>query len=153
ANARLQVWNLGPATNADVIDIRGYFGSVALSPDGKTLAVGMPGMVKLFDAASGALKLELKGHPLVVQSMAFLRDGETLIGGSCRWSEPGDFKMWDLRTGKERIPSPEFTTTALAVALDRDERTLAVGGPHSNLSLFDVRTARRLAVVKAPNLT
>ncbi len=152
-DAVLKIWNLGPGANPDVVDVAGYIGSLAFSPDGQTLAVGVPGMVKLIDVNTGAAKGELKGHTLTVGTLAFFRDSKTLAAGSSLWAEPGELKIWDLRTGKERVPAPEFKAAAHAIAIAPDERTLAVGGPQGELTLFDLVASQRLTLLKSPSLT
>ena len=64
--------------------------TMALSPDGRTLAAGgwmkIPGedghVIRLHDFQTGALVALLKGHNNVVNSVAFSRDGRRLISGS-----------------------------------------------------------------------
>lgn len=152
-DAVLKVWNLDPEANPDVVEVAGYIGCMAFSPDGQTLAVGVAGMVKLIDVNSGAVKGELRGHTRTVGTLAFFQDSQTLAAGSSRWNEPGELKTWDLRTGKERVPAPEFKAAAHAIAIAPDERIFAVGGPQGELALFDLVTAQRLALLKTQHLT
>lgn len=63
--------------------------SVALSPDGKTLASGggylgpdlKPGEIMLWDVDTGKRRESLKGHSGGVWSVAFSPDGKTLASG------------------------------------------------------------------------
>src|SRR5262245_4476528 len=68
---------------------QGMVYSVAVSPDGKTLAssgsadAGLrfnyePGEIKLWDAATGKVRATLKGHAGPVHSVMFSPDGKTL---------------------------------------------------------------------------
>jgi WD40 repeat protein len=67
---------------------KGKIYAMALSPDGRWLAVGgwfsgtREETIRLYDFASGELKSLLKGHTDVVLSLAFSPDGKRLISGS-----------------------------------------------------------------------
>jgi WD40 repeat protein len=87
---------------------------LALSPDGKLLAVGNE-EIRVYDLASGKEKVKLAGHGRVCQSLAFGPDGKTLLSageeppittGELRYQF--SLKLWDLSTGKEvrTLPHP-----------------------------------------------
>ena len=72
--------------------------SVAISPDGKRLAVGYaPYDIILWNARTGERQKLLKGHSNWVVSLAFSADGKRLISGA------GDStaRIWDVESGKE----------------------------------------------------
>lgn len=72
--------------------------SLALSPDGSTLAVGYaPYDIILWNAQTGARQKLLKGHSNWVVSLAFSADGKRFISGT------GDStaRIWDVENGRE----------------------------------------------------
>ena len=77
----------------------GWLRSVAVSPDGRTLATcGADRVVHLWDAATGKKTAELTGHADDVFCVAFAPDGATLVSGDLL----GVVKLWDVKTGKLR---------------------------------------------------
>jgi WD40 repeat protein len=96
ADKTVRIWDM--ETGKAVRVIRGQAGAgedgrifaIALSPDGRSLAVGgrFPGggedsgAIRLYDFASGALVSLLKGHRGPVYALAYSPDGSQLISGS-----------------------------------------------------------------------
>src|SRR5215471_17229623 len=73
--------------------------SVAISPDGKTVAVGLQdSTVKLWNMATGEAQATLKGHTDAVWTVAFSPSGKVLASGS----EDATIRIWEIATGKEQ---------------------------------------------------
>jgi RNA polymerase sigma factor (sigma-70 family) len=133
------VWN--PRTGKKVYEFPAGVGSVAISPDGKLIACGGFGVIRLHELATGKVIHEMNGQQTHMQSLTFSPDGKTLASmGPLPRPQRGDgltrlgfmpdvLRVWDVATGKER-PSvfKELVLGGLPGqrhALSPDGRTLA----------------------------
>jgi WD40 repeat protein len=97
---------------------------------------------------------ELTGYTDVVHALAFSPDGMTLAGGGGPWRgsdgmiEPGELKLWDVRTKKELANLVGHIGPIYAVAFRPDGKTLAAGGVDRTVRLWDVATKKEKAVFR-----
>ena len=95
--------------------------SVALSPDGKVLAVSSGATFRefsLWDIASRRHIADVQGHDGVVTNLAFAPDGQTLASAG----RDGTVRLWDVQTRRQkRLP---LLTRAYWVRFSPDGRTL-----------------------------
>ncbi len=117
---------------------------VALSPDGRTLAVsGHPDFtVRLFDVPGGKELRRLRGLDEPALSLAFAPDGRKLAaGGNCV------IRLWDVATGRpDSADRPGHERAVHAVAYSADGRTLVSGSEDGTARLWEARTGRQLRV-------
>src|SRR5262245_16003261 len=120
------------------------------SPDGKTLAVGSgepsrSGEIKLFDLATGELKLALKDpHSDTVNCLAFSPDGKQLA--SC--AADRFIKLWNVEDGKFVRSFEGHTHHVLGVSWRADGRVLVSSGADLVLKVWDARTGDQLRTVQ-----
>ena len=114
--------------------VRDWVHSMALSPDGRTLAVGIVPGIELFDVATGR-ELAFLNQPGPINRLAFRPDGRILAAGTrYGWESAIGVRLWDLSTHKPA--GPLFASTVLPFfRFDPDGRSLLV---------LDIQT-RRLA--------
>jgi WD40 repeat protein/DNA-binding SARP family transcriptional activator len=126
---------LEPAAYTDV-------GDVALSPDGRTLAVAHPSLgVETVDVATGRHRSWLPQAKTILFSVRFTPDGRFLVGGSFK----GWARIWSTRTWRPvgRVLAGH-TGGVLWQSISPDGRTLATGSTDGTIRLFDLRTRQQI---------
>jgi WD40 repeat protein/tRNA A-37 threonylcarbamoyl transferase component Bud32 len=115
--------------------------SVAISPDGKTLASGSwDKTIKLWNLATGEEIRTLTGHSSSVYSVAISPDGKTLASGS------GDktIKLWNLETGEQIRTLTGHSNLVDSVAISPDGKTLASGSWDDTIKLWNLETGKQI---------
>jgi len=118
--------------------------AMALSPDGRWLAVGgwmkIPGVeghqIRLYDFRSGELKALLKGHTSVIAGLAFSPDSKKLISGSGL----GDLSaiIWDVERGTLLHRLEGHRDVIYAVGFTPDGSRAVTGSDDNTLRLWSV---------------
>jgi WD40 repeat protein/serine/threonine protein kinase len=130
---------------------KGVVTIVAFSPDGKFLASGSADQtIKLWDAITGDELRTLTGHTDEVSGLSFSADGQRLASVCGKYrsvaTRASEIKIWNPVSGEllKTIPTPTGLT---AVALSPDAQQLATISLTKETRLWDVHTARELAVL------
>ena len=116
--------------------------AMALSPDGRWLAVGgytsarkqQVGDVRLHDVASGELRALLNGHDDVIFGLAFSPDSKRLISGSYDTSAI----IWDVEEGKLLHRLTGHRGEIYAVGFTADSERAVTGSDDGTLRLWNV---------------
>jgi WD40 repeat protein len=146
---KVKLWDV--STGIELRTVKGQFDSlrsVAFSPDGKTLAIGIGdsapgkegGTIKLWDVSTDREMRILKGHTYTVEKVAFSPDGKTLASGS--WDHT--VRLWDFATGKELRTLIGHSRQVEPVAFSPDGKTLASGSWDETVKMWDVATGTLL---------
>ena len=160
-------WILASPCGADVLKERVTFPeqgvgvwSMTLSPDGKTLVMGLQnGTIKLWDTLTANPKSVLGSHAHGVVALAFTPDGKTLASGS----RDKTLKLWDVRTGRNTatwVPRAEDANKPLdfsaqsmfndvsCLAFSPDGKLLASGSTDKAIRLWEVATGKKVATLQ-----
>lgn len=114
----------------------GEIRSVAISPDGKTIAAGVRyGMVLIIDVEKRALVHQFKAHNDDVWSLDFSADGKLLATGDGGWNKAGSVRLWST---EEWSRTRELTHTGevQCVAFSPKGKYLAAGAWDSNIIVW-----------------
>jgi WD40 repeat protein len=122
---------------------------VAVAPDGSWLASGgrdrpvtADGTVRIWDVATGQVRVTLTGHKRVnpighaspVEAVAVAPDGSWLASGG----EDGTVRIWDAATWQELDALTGHTGGVMSVAVAADGSWLASGGEDGTVRIWDV---------------
>jgi WD40 repeat protein len=98
--------------------------AVAFFPDDAVLAAGCSdGRVRLWDVASGRLRLTLSGHVGCISRLAFTPDGRILTS----LGEDNVLNLWDLATGQQLFKLDSRGQKFHGLAFSSDGRVLMAG--------------------------
>jgi WD40 repeat protein len=141
----VKVWDLtapGEAVWTEACDAVRKFGAaytIAFSPDGRLLAAGSDGVVKVWDWKSRQLLPSLPGHIFHPMPVAFSVDGRLMTG---TWRE--GLKLWDPETGTLLRTVREHRGPMGAVAFSTNGNWLASASYDRTVKLSDATTGELL---------
>jgi WD40 repeat protein len=133
-NMQARLWNL--ETGRLIVAPADSAFHVAISPDGRRMAIGTWNAASIWDTATGRKLLHL---PLSTQAgpvfrVDFSPDGRLLVGGGADSAA----HLWDAATGAELASFPHATAAA-SVTFSPDGGNVAVGG-HEGTRIWNVST-------------
>ena len=123
---------------------------VALSADGRTLAVGdWDGNIRLWDTITGKEKKSLMGDFDPDPAVALSTDGKWVAATSRGFPPDGTFplRIWDTRTGRQLLAIPGRFWYG-AVAVTPDGRTVIASDGHCQIRLWEVASGQTRATLR-----
>jgi WD40 repeat protein len=140
----LRVWDVAKRKTVKTLPCGAPISSMVLSPDAKTLAVGLySNEVALWDLGTWKEKKHLQGHGDRVSAVAFSRDGKTLASAS----DDHTIKLWDLSTGKTQETLQGHTAYVTSVSFGADG-VLASGSADTHVRLWDTAEGKERAILQ-----
>jgi len=131
----LRLWNLISSEKKIVATSGRPVSVLALSPDGRIVAVGLGNKIALMRSSTGETIQTLAGQGSAIQHLAFAADGQTLATAT----EDGTIQTWDLASARvTRAITGGGKITALRFA--PNGRTLAGANDNGSVTLWDLPT-------------
>lgn len=122
--------------------LKDFIFTIALSPDGRTLAVaGNEKIIHLLDAETFQPKLELDKHAGAVYGLSFHKDGHLLA--SAGWDQT--VRLWNVNTGLVEREWSAASDDLWDIAFSPDGTKLATAGGDRSVKLWDAATGKLLA--------
>lgn len=112
-----------------------WVASVAFSPQGRTLAAGSYGVIKLFDPIEQREIGSLTESGGLVKALAFSADGETLVSGSYQM-----VALWDVATQKQLRTLKGHRGQVTAVAFSSGDQWLVTASEDETVRIWDSAT-------------
>ena len=142
----LRMWDLLPPRPALEVKSQTYYNTAAFSPDGRLIGgCGGEGVVRLWDAATGAEVRALTGLKPNVYDLAFSRDGGRVVAAG----QSGQVAVWETATGRlaHTFGGKEYLIRS---AVSPDGRTVATGAIGETVRLFDAETGQQTGTLNLP---
>jgi WD40 repeat protein len=115
--------------------------AIDLSPDGKMILTGSrDGISRLWDAKTGQLLRDCKGHSAAVVSVAFSPDGKRFATGGL----DGSCRFWDSATGKTSLILKDSEARFRRLSFGPEGKRLLTSGPGAKPILWNCRNGQRI---------
>lgn len=131
--------------------VRKPVNALAVSPDGRWLAVGRHGEVEIL-AGSGQKPVQiLKGHTGHINDVVFSADGKRLIVAAGEAGLFGEITLWETETWNRRAQWRGHGDQLYAVAISPDGQTLATGSYDQKIVIWDLESQKSLRELTGHN--
>jgi WD40 repeat protein/regulator of sirC expression with transglutaminase-like and TPR domain len=149
-NGRLLAWDLATQTSQTITSVDRFAPSIAIAPDGRTMALGLAWSVQVGDW-DGANWKELKTHKGLthyVPTIAFSPDGKLLAAAAPAYSRD---QYWSGVSGRELITgtvSADSQTTPQPAESPPRPGDAAYAGTHG-VRVWEVETGQEMPAIRA----
>jgi WD40 repeat protein len=118
--------------------------SLKFSPDGKVLAVGGYGDVRIVEAASGNQLASLSGQTDYVRSVAFSPDGKRIAAAGGAPQLFGEIRIWDVQSHQLLKTLQGHKDCIYSIAWSPDGKLIASASYDRMVKLWDPDTGKEL---------
>ena len=127
-------WDLASRRKARTVGIEDGHHALALSPDGRTLAVGIDRGIQLVDARSGTVRATIRGLAATATWLLFSPDGRTVVSTS----RDGTATLWDPRSATRRETLRGHSAAVQQPVFSPDGDTLYTVGHDGTAIAWDI---------------
>jgi WD40 repeat protein len=117
------------------------------SPDGKWIAAGSDSDVKIWDAATKRVVKTLSGHSAKVLTVAFSRDGKSLVSGA----RDNMVLIWDLAGNQPVRRLAGHSGQVYSVTFSSDGKLVASAGFDQKVIVWDVASGQPVKTLPGTN--
>ena len=137
----IDLWNVADGTLLKRFDgHKDAVYSIAISPDGKTLASGSyDNRIVLWDVKSGRPERTLDGHNGAILGLAFRPDGNVLASASADRT----VKLWDVKIGERLDTFAESLKELNSVLFTPDGQRVIAGGGDNRIRVWQISPAAK----------
>lgn len=135
ANGELRLWNLQNLSYLNGFDLNCRIKTLTLSPLGVLAVVAVEGFpdLHMFNVESGKLVRTLKGSGGEIASLAFSRDGRSIISGH----SDGALHLWDLGYGQITRTFAGHDSAISSVVFHPEGKQIISGGKDRTVKIWD----------------
>ena len=141
------LWELSSKAEVRRFEITGtsYFKSGEISRDGRRLALGHTGLLKLFEVDSGSVLASVKlPNSRFIKDLAFSLDGKVLASAQAG----GHLTILDAETGQVIKELQVSNTDVLGVRFTPNRRFVCTSNFGGTLQIWDIESNQPIATVK-----
>lgn len=142
----VKLWDVESTRCKQTIEGSGTQRSVALSPDGKTLAVGTSNSLRVLELPTGKALLTIENTNDVL-AVDFSPDGKTLLMGYSG-TEGCTVGLLDLATKKERVSVKAHKARAGCVKFSADGKQFATAGDSPTVQVWDAQSGKQVMALE-----
>jgi eukaryotic-like serine/threonine-protein kinase len=142
----IKIWDR--TTGKEMINIQTgqYVNGLAFSPDGRHMAAGGNGEIRVWDADSGAEVMTIAAaHRDWVMYVAYSPDGKNIV--SCGGWDPR-IRIWDAATGEETMSMRTRSRWLNYVNYDRSGKYIVSGGTDNAIDTWDAASGENLMTLR-----
>ncbi len=130
---------------------RATISAAAWAPDGKLIALGGYGVVRLISPETREVLRELRGQRGNVNSVSFSADSQRLLAAAGEPGLFGEVRVWNVADGKLLATFTGHRDSLYSAALSADGKTLATSSYDEKLKLWDASTAKERSTLEGHN--
>ena len=139
------IWDNAKPTNLALWDASGNFRASIFSPDGKKIiTTSADTIVRMYDAETGKVLKEMKGHTDAITDLVYSLDGKYIVTSSF----DGTVRLWNSESGKTVRILHGHTDYIYSIRFNLDGTKIITASLDNTARIWDVQTGNVLKLLK-----